>query len=85
MQNIAAADATGLSNWTTTPGHITANPMCSVNGGALQPCTGTVDPANTVYYVQVSVTGRFKTLISYPGIPNQVTVTGSSTMRVSGQ
>lgn len=85
MQNIAAADATGLSNWTTTPGHITANAMCSVNGGALQVCSGTINPANTVYYVQVSVTGQFNTLIRYPGIPSPVTVTGSSTMRVSGQ
>ncbi|MFZ1016667.1 MAG: TadE/TadG family type IV pilus assembly protein [Candidatus Cybelea sp.] len=85
MQSIAAADATGLSNWTTTPGSISANPMCSVNGGALQACTGTINPANTVYYVQVSVTGQFNTLIRYPGIPSPVTVTGSSTMRVSGQ
>jgi Flp pilus assembly protein TadG len=85
MTAVAFADGGSLSNWTTTPGGISANPMCSVNGGALQACTGSINPANTIYYVQVSVTGQFNTLIRYPGIPNPVTVSGSSTIRVSGQ
>jgi Flp pilus assembly protein TadG len=85
MQAVASADAGGLVNWTTTPGHVSANYLCSVSGGALQSCPTTINPATTVYYVQVSVTGQFNTLVRYPGIPSPVTVTGSSTMRVSGQ
>ena len=86
MTSAAIADAGNLANWTTAPGGITSSCLASINGGALQACpTSNVIPANTVYFVQVNVTGRFNTLIRYPGLPDQVTVSGSSTMRVSGQ
>ena len=88
MQRAAVVDAGGLTAWTTSgQGAITSQTLCSVNGGALSTCavSGSSPPTNTVYYVSVTVTGRFNTLIHYPGLPDQVWVSGSSTMRVGGQ
>ncbi|MFZ1016669.1 MAG: TadE/TadG family type IV pilus assembly protein [Candidatus Cybelea sp.] len=85
MTQAATTDAASLPNWT---GNIAPNYLCSVNGGALGRCPaspGAVAPINTVYYVQVTVTGEYNTLLNYPGIPNNVWVSGSATMRVGGQ
>ncbi|MGC1986512.1 MAG: TadE family protein [Candidatus Cybelea sp.] len=88
MRRAAVADAGGLAVWTTAgQGAITSQDLCSVNGGALATCSvsGSSPPTNTVYYVSATVTGRFNTLIHYPALPDQVWVSGSSTMRVGGQ
>ncbi|HEX3370223.1 MAG TPA: TadE family protein [Candidatus Cybelea sp.] len=88
MQNVAVADGGNLTTWTTNgQGAVSAQPLCSVNGSALSTCGANASspPANTVYYVSVTVTGRFHTLVHYPGLPDDVWVSGSSTMRVSGQ
>jgi Flp pilus assembly protein TadG len=83
--NIATAvsnDAPGIT-WTTT-----SNCLVSTNGGTPVvgcPTGGTTVQAGTIYYVQVSTTAVFTPLIHYPGIPTNVHVTGSSTMRVASQ
>jgi hypothetical protein len=40
---------------------------------------------DTIYYVQVQVSGTFNTLLNYPGIPDPVPISGSATMRVATQ
>lgn len=78
----ALADGQSLSNWQTT-----SQCLASVNGGALGACpsgSSTVQ-SGTVYYVQVSTSGTFNTLVKYPGLANSVKVSGSATMRVASQ
>jgi Flp pilus assembly protein TadG len=78
----ANADGQSLAQWVTTP-----HCMQSVNNGALTACSGggATLASGTVYYEQVTTTGKFYTLAPYPGIPTGVNVTGSSTMRVASQ
>jgi Flp pilus assembly protein TadG len=83
IQAAVLADGQSLA-WTP----ITANCMYAVNNGTLTKCPssgGSTITSGTVYYSQVSTTGTFTTLFQYPGIPKQVVVTGSSTMRVANQ
>ncbi len=42
-------------------------------------------PAKTTSYVKVQVTGTFKPLITYVGLPSSLPVTGSAMMRVVSQ
>jgi len=81
MQNAAKQDASNLS-WT-----VNATPLCSVNGGTPAICnvSGSGPLTNTIYYVKVQVTASFPTLITYPGIPSQIPVSGSEEMRVVNQ
>jgi Flp pilus assembly protein TadG len=82
IKNAVAQDGQNLSNWNAN-GAITATPLCSVNGGALQTCgAGSSPAAGNVYYVRVQVTGTFTSLLHYPGLPAQLPVSGSATMRV---
>ena len=83
MKNAALADAQNLSGWATP----TAQHLCSIGGSALQACptSGTPVTSSTVYYVQVKVTGTFRSLLSYPGLPASVPVAGSAVMRVASQ
>ncbi|HEY1682730.1 MAG TPA: TadE family protein [Candidatus Tumulicola sp.] len=79
----ATADAQSLAQFHTTPTCLVA-----VNNGSMSACpTSGSSPLTpgSVYYVQVTTTGSFTPLFPYPGIPNPVTVTGSSTMRVVNQ
>lgn len=79
MINAAKLDGQSLSQWS-----VTANPLCSVNGGALGTCSS--PPATgTIYYVSVQVNGTFQPLLHYPGIPSGVTISGNSVMRVAAQ
>jgi Flp pilus assembly protein TadG len=84
MTNAAIADEGSVPQFSPSP-----TPLCSTNGGAtLSTCAaaGSNGPAaGTIYYVQVVVTGTFTTLFHYPGIPNNVPITGSATMRVVNQ
>jgi Flp pilus assembly protein TadG len=87
IKNAAVQDGLNLSNWTASGGGVTAKSLCTVNGGALQTCTTSTNgpPANTIYYVSVQVTGTFKSLMSYPGIPTNIPVSGKAVMRVINQ
>jgi Flp pilus assembly protein TadG len=82
MQTAALNDGQNLSQFSVP----TAKCQVSVSGGALGDCSNSSVPtAGTVYYVKVTVTGTFKSLLSYPGIPTNVPVTGSAVMRVMNQ
>jgi Flp pilus assembly protein TadG len=75
----ALNDGENLSQWIVTPNH-----TCSQNG-ALANCLGGTPAPNMVYYVTVSVTGSFHSLLNYPGVPTSVPVTAYATMRVQNQ
>jgi Flp pilus assembly protein TadG len=83
MENAALNDAQNVGNFGTP----TAQHLCSVSGGALETCSSSSGPpaANTVYFVEVNVTGTFKPLLTYPGIPSSVPVSGNAIMRVADQ
>ncbi|MEO6834684.1 MAG: TadE family protein [Candidatus Tumulicola sp.] len=88
-----AVPGQNLANWTTAPGSITANCYYTTSTGGppsgWQLCSTISAPPPTgttyTYYVQVNVTGTFTSLLKYPGIPQQVPVSGSATMRVASQ
>jgi Flp pilus assembly protein TadG len=82
MSAAALKDAQNLPSFSAP-----ANYLCSINGAALTTCPSNANgsPQNTVYYVQVQVTGTFKSMLNYPGIPNSIPISGSATMRVTSQ
>jgi Flp pilus assembly protein TadG len=79
MQNSALNDAQNLSGFKAV-----ANHTCSQNG-ALASCLGGTPAPNMVYYVNVTVSGTFPSLLNYPGVPTSVPVTAYATMRVQNQ
>jgi len=92
---MTAADLNGINTWATgdaqylpTPITVTYQHLCSVNG-VLPPvaCTWTKvsPPTNTVYYIKVIVSAQYAPWVTYPGISNSVTVTGSDYLRVQQQ
>jgi len=90
IQNAALQDGANLPNWTSNPPQtgVFVTQLCSVNGAAPASCSTssqTGPPENTIYYVQVKVTGSFSPILNYPGIPGQIYISGSSTMRVAEQ
>ena len=88
IADAAEQDGENMPNWTASGGGITVNQLCSSNGGAPQTCStpwGASPPEDTTYYVQVTVTGVFTTLLNYPGIPANIPISGSATMRVATQ
>jgi Flp pilus assembly protein TadG len=88
ISNAALQDGQNLSNWTATGGGIVVQQLCAVNGGSPQTCgdpNSSAPPQNTIYYVQVQVTGLFNSLLNYPGIPNSLPISGSAMMRVATQ
>jgi hypothetical protein len=76
-----------VPNWTSQGGGVTVNQLCTTGGSPQQCATpwGSSPPQGTIYYVQVQVTGVFTTMVNYPGIPNNIPITGSTTMRVATQ
>jgi Flp pilus assembly protein TadG len=85
MSEAATNDEGAVPQFSPSP-----TPLCSTNGGAtLSACAAAEGsngpPAGTIYYVQVVVTGKFTTLFHYPGIPTNIPITGSATMRVVNQ
>jgi Flp pilus assembly protein TadG len=79
INGAVAQDAPNVS-WT-----VNAQSLCSVNGSSLTTCATSNTPSNTVYYVKVNVTGSFTPLISYPGIPNPIPISGQALTRVTTQ
>jgi Flp pilus assembly protein TadG len=74
-----AQDKTGMTNAALGDGQNLSNGALVVSCGLSSPAAG------TVYYVKVTVTGTFKSLLNYPGIPTNVPVSGSAMMRVISQ
>jgi Flp pilus assembly protein TadG len=88
ITNAAIADGESLPNWTAAGGGVAVNQLCAIDGNAPQTCNtpwGSSPPRGTIYYVEVQVTGTFNTLLTYPGMPNALPVSGASTMRVATQ
>ena len=84
---IQAADVGGIRTAAQNDGlaamTITATQQCGCAAGALGGCpTGAVCPQPLVY-VQVTATDRYSSLFRYPGIPRNLTLTSTVTMRVS--
>jgi len=88
ITSAAVADGEELPNWTTAGGNVTVSQLCAIDGTPPQTCNtpwGSSPPRNTIYYVQVRVTGAFNPLLTYPGMPGSLPVSGGSTMRVATQ
>jgi Flp pilus assembly protein TadG len=51
---------------------------------AVNPTAGTCTAGHWVVIVSVTASGTFSSLFNYPGIPSSITVSRTSTMRVSG-
>lgn len=83
MTTAANNDGSGVT-WT-----VSAQPLCSLNGASPTasacPGAGAAAPTVPIYYVQVTVTGQFSTLIQYPGIPKTIPISGTSVMRLAYQ
>jgi Flp pilus assembly protein TadG len=82
---ISAADSTGMSNATLHDApnitiSVTPTAFCSENGAVVS-CTG----PSVTYYVQVTASGTFTSLLNYPGIPNRMPISSTVTMRVTNQ
>jgi Flp pilus assembly protein TadG len=69
--SISGATTTASNLWTCTPGGT------SVTSATM--CTGSITPYK---YVVVTVTGTVPRALSYPGIPNGLTMIGKATFRV---
>jgi len=91
-QNFAtAADSTGIENTAVsdsqnvlTASQVTPYVLCGCASTSLSTtCPATCSTGHPLVYVQVIATGTFKPLISYPGIPSPITITGKSEMRVA--
>ena len=81
-------DGGNPANWTGAGGSITINQLCASSGSAPGICTtpwGSSPPQNTIYYVQVQVTGTFTSLLNFPGIPNNIPISSSAMQRVENQ
>src|SRR5262249_45293305 len=92
-QNLTtAADATGITNAGQNDGQnvsgltVTSIQQCGCSGIALSgtcPATGCAAPNHPLVYVQVTATGVFNPLFSYPGVSKQITVSSVEKMRVA--
>lgn len=82
IKSAAREDGENLPTWVITP-----TILCSVNGATptASACSGSGVPENTIYYLQVQVSGQFSSLLNYPGIPHSPTINGSAMMRVANQ
>lgn len=78
MTNAALGDAQNLTGLTATASH-----MCQCSDGSVSTCLATDCPAplHRIVWVQVTTTGAFTSLLSFPGLPNRITVGGTAIMR----
>lgn len=82
MQAAALNDGQNLSGESVP----TANLYCEQAGSVVSCPVAPATPApGEIYYVKVVVTGTYNGLMNYPGVPHQVTVSGTSVMRVESQ
>ncbi len=80
MQTAATGDAADLSGMTTT-GTVTC--QCSEGGSSVNCQTAGMSCGMTTPLIFVTVTAsmKLKPLVSWPGIPNPITINSSATMR----
>lgn len=88
--NSSGISSAANADSSNTTWHVVPTQVC-YQGTTLVTCPSTTpDPQSTpdasiTYYVNVKVTGTLTTLLNYPGIPNSVPVSASTTMRVLSQ
>ena len=75
----ADAPSTGVTSVTVTPSQV-----CTY-GGLQTPCPSGTEAPGYTYYASVKITGFMNPLMHYPGIPSNVPITASTTMRVLNQ
>jgi Flp pilus assembly protein TadG len=80
MQSAALADAQSFPSMSASP-----TVFCSTNGSTVAACPSTGPTPPSYYYVEVTTTGTFNSLFNYPGIPNNIPITGQAIMRVIQQ
>ena len=86
-----AADTSGIQTAAQNDANVagmtvTAVQQCGCTGASLNgacPATGCARPNSPLVYVQVTATGTFNSLLSYPGLPPSITVTSTEQMRVA--
>lgn len=81
IENAAMADAGSPAGWHATHSIVCTNTVSQVSC----PTVASMAASNLVYYVQVQVTGTVTSLLQYPGIPRQSSVSASAMMRVGSQ
>ena len=85
MKNAASADSAGLSTFLASPAPLCLQTSGNQSGSTPVACPTGTPPAGTIEYIQVNVTGTFHSLLNYPGMPNSLPVSASTTMRVLSQ
>ena len=86
-----AADSTGIQTAATHDGQslagltVSSIQECGCTGTSLGACpaSGCAAPNHPLVYVEVTATGKFYPLFSYPGIPNPFNVASTEKMRVA--
>jgi Flp pilus assembly protein TadG len=92
-QNLAtAADTAGIQTAAENDGQslselkVTVQQECGCTGssiGGACPATSCASPNHALVYVKVTVTGKFKSLFKYPGIPKSIHCDSTELMRVA--
>jgi Flp pilus assembly protein TadG len=92
-QNLAtAADTAGIQTAAENDGQslselkVTVQQECGCTGssiGGACPATFCASPNHALVYVKVTVTGKFKSLFKYPGIPKSIHCDSTELMRVA--
>jgi len=81
IENAALTDAGSPAGW-----HATHSIICTNNANQVScPAGASIAASNLVYYVQVQVTGTVTSLLQYPGIPRQSSISANAMMRVGNQ
>ncbi|MCL9781417.1 pilus assembly protein [Vibrio sp. S4M6] len=85
IETIALGDAVNLEIDANNTSHVdvTSRRFCRCPGSSTEvSCTANACPTTTQIYVEVTTTRDFRTIIDYPGIPDQVALTDTAEMRV---
>jgi Flp pilus assembly protein TadG len=79
-QNVSDLTVTSTTSCGCDNGGTTTSAACSTT---TNPTAGACAAGHWVVMVQVTASGTFNSLFSYPGIPSSITVSKTSTMRVA--
>jgi Flp pilus assembly protein TadG len=78
MQQAALADAPNIAGLTATATH-----FCQCANGSASTCLATdCSGSHRLLFVQVNTSAVYTPMMSYPGVPGSMTLTGQATMRV---
>jgi Flp pilus assembly protein TadG len=72
-----------LNDGSAVPGlSAKATNFCQCNGGSAVSCSPFPSCPGFVSYIQVQTSAQFTTLVTYPGVPSTIALTGNAIMRV---